>query len=147
VPYWSRAVVGVATARIAIALVLYLSGQADRLVPLPLPPAVYAALTATFGILGLILLTANRYDVRAMWLGGIFVLVATPLCTPFVSDRTMWDFGWAAFVRADAFLPAFLWRFVSEFPSPLGGRDGLRARSRISRRLSAPRSSRSTSRT
>lgn len=112
-----------------MALALYLSGQTDRPVHLPLPPAVYAALTVTFGILGLILLTANRYDVRAMWLGGIFVLVATPLCSPFFSGRTIWDFGWAAFVRADAFLPAFLWRFVSEFPSPLGGRAGRLARS------------------
>ena len=120
--------VGVAALRVAIALVLYLSGQTDPALQPPLPLGVYAALAATFGILGLILLTANRYDVRAMWLGGILVLVATPLCSPLFSGRTMWDFGWASFVRADAFLPAFLWRFVSEFPSLLGGRAGRLAR-------------------
>jgi Protein kinase domain len=128
VPYWSRAVVVVAAARLATALVLYLSGQAESATQLPLPAGVYAALTATFGTLGLILVTANRYDVRATWLGGIFMLVAVPLCSTFFAGRAFSDFGWAAHIRADAFLPAFLWRFVSEFPSPLGGRPGRIAR-------------------
>jgi hypothetical protein len=128
VPYWSRAVVLIAAARIAIALILYLSGQLDPSAQLALPAGVYAALTATFGLVGLILLTANRYDVRATWLGGIFVLVAVPLCTPFFGGRAFSDFGWAAHLRADVFLPAFLWRFVGEFPSPLEGRAGRMAR-------------------
>ena len=65
VPLWSRAIVAVAAARVAIALALYLAGGLDPSSPLPLPAIVYASLTATFGVAGLILVTANRDDVRA----------------------------------------------------------------------------------
>ncbi len=127
-PLWSRAIVLVAGVRVAIALALYLSGGLDPSSPLPLPAVVYAALTATFGGLGLVLITANRDDVRATWLGGVFVLVASQLCSPFFAGRPLADVGWMTFVRADGFLPAFLWCFVSAFPSPLPGTAGRAAR-------------------
>jgi GAF domain-containing protein len=128
VAIWPRAVIAVAAARMVIGLALFLSGQINRHVPRPLPLEVYALLAATFGILGLILVAANRRDVRAMWLGGVFVLAATQLSTPLLHARATEGFGWLLYVRPDAFLPALLWRFVSAFPSPLAGRPGSAAR-------------------
>jgi hypothetical protein len=113
---------------VVIGLAFFLSGQIRRGLPRPLPLEVYALLAATFGILGLILVAANRRDVRAMWLGGVFVLAASQLSTPLVHARATEGFAWLLHVRPDAFLPALLWRFVSAFPSPLGGRPGAAAR-------------------
>ncbi len=106
-----------AAGRVVVALALYVSGQVLYRSPPPLPLVIYALLAAAFGVLGLTLVAANRRDVRAAWLGGVFVLTAVPLSTPFLAG----DFGWLVAVRPDAFLPAFLWRFVSEFPSPISG--------------------------
>ncbi len=127
-PVWARFVTAVAALRVAAALVLYLSGQVSRGVTPPLPFEAYAFLAGVFGVLGVTLAAGNRHDVRATWLGGIFVLVAAPLCTPFLMGRSLGDFGWLIFVRMDAFLPVFLWAFVAEFPSPLVGQSGARAR-------------------
>lgn len=108
--------------RVAVALVLYMSGSHTRTEPPPLPWLVYVLLAACFGLLGLALTIVNRHDVRAAWLGGTFVLVASPLTTPFLVDRPMAELGWLWFVQPDGFLPAFLWRFGGEFPSPLVGK-------------------------
>ena len=83
---------------------------------------MYVALAACFGLSGVALTVVNKHDSRASWLGGIFVLVAAPLTNPFFSGRPIDELGWLWFVRADAFLPVFLWRFATEFPSPLVGR-------------------------
>lgn len=118
-PVWARAITAVAALRVAIALVLYLSGSHARADPPPLPWVVYALLSACFWVLGAALTLVNRHDVRAAWLGGTFVLVAAPLTSPFFADRPAGELGWLWFVRPDALLPAFLWRFGAEFPSPL----------------------------
>jgi GAF domain-containing protein len=110
-----------AALRVAVALVLYLSGSHERIDPPLLPWPVYVMLAACFGLMGLALTVVNRHDVRAAWLGGIFILVAAPLTSPFFVGRPMSELGWLWFLRADAFLPAFLWRFGAEFPSPLVG--------------------------
>ena len=115
---WARVVVAVAAARVAVALALYLSGQVVYRIAPPLPLALYAILSAAFVFLGLTLFLANRHDVRAAWLGGIFVLVSLPLSSPFLVQGA----AWLQSIRADVFLPAFFWRFVTTFPSPLGGR-------------------------
>ena len=122
VTVWARLVTVVAVIRVIIGLALYFSGQVFLNRPPPIPLAAYAVLTATFGILGLTLVATNRHDARATWLGGLFVLVAVPLGSPFLRNREIDDFGWLLFVRPDAFLPAFLWRFVDAFPVPLTGR-------------------------
>ena len=116
---WARVVVAVAAGRVAIALALYLSGQVIYRTPRPLPLVVYALLSAAFVLLGLTLVLANRHDVRATWLGGVFVLTALPLSSPLLAASS---FSLLLAVRADAFLPAFLWRFTGAFPSPLAGR-------------------------
>lgn len=119
VPAWARFVTACAALRVAAALILFLSGAHARVDPPPLPWLVYVLLASCFGLMGIALSAVNRHDVRASWLGGIFVLVAAPLAAPFFSGRPLSEFGWLWFVRADVFLPAFLWRFAAEFPSPL----------------------------
>jgi GAF domain-containing protein len=115
---WPQALISVAAVRVALGLALYLAGQVHR-TDLPLPIGAYAALAATFGVTGLTLVAANRRDVRAMWLGGVFILASVPLVTPLLSDRPLADFGWLTSIRLDSFLPALLWRFAGEFPCPL----------------------------
>jgi serine/threonine-protein kinase len=123
VPIWARLVVAVAGCRVLIATALYLSGQSYP-AALPLPPGLYLALTAAFGGLGITLVAANRRDVRAAWLGGVFVLGAVPLSAPFLAGRPIAELGWLRLVRPDTFLPALLLGFVSAFPSPMTGRGG-----------------------
>jgi hypothetical protein len=122
VPIWARVVIAVAACRVLISSALYLSGQLAYRNELPLPLGVYATLTAAFGVLGLTLVAANRRDVRAAWLGGVFILGAVPLSAPFLAGRPVGELGWLRFVRPDAFLPALLWGFVAGFPSPMTGR-------------------------
>ena len=120
-PIWARAVTAVAALRVAVALVLYLSGSHAEAAPPPLPWVVYVLLAACFWVLGVALMLVNRHDARAAWLGGTFVLVASPLTSPFFAARPLWELGWIWFIQPDVFLPAFLWRFGGEFPSPLVG--------------------------
>ena len=92
------------------------SGQA------PLPLWVYGLLASSFGAVGALLIGANRNDVRASWLGGVLLLIAFQSIGPFLGPAfSPVDLG---AVRPDAFLPAFAWRFVVEFPSPLDGKPG-----------------------
>ena len=118
---WARAITAVAALRVAVAIVLYLSGSLARAEPPPLPWIVYVLLASCFGLMGLALTVVNRHDVRASWLAGTFVLVASPLTSSFFMGRPLWELGWLWFVQPDAFMPAFLWRFGGEFPSPLVG--------------------------
>ena len=128
VPIWPRVLVAIASAKVVIAFALYFSGSAGTGTPPPLPLAVYAALAAAFCIVGLTLVAANRHDVRALWLGGVFVLASTQLSTPLVPGSAAGEFGWLRAIRVDAFLPALLWRFAAEFPSRLTGRPARAAR-------------------
>ena len=119
-PLWARLVVLVAGAKVGLGLVLYLSGVG---VPNPLsltPLWVYASLASAFAVLGGLLLAGNRRDPRAAWLGGIFLLIAAPL-TPGINQFATMSPGPGAHVRPEALLPALLWMFVREFPSPLSG--------------------------
>ena len=122
VPAWARLVTVSAALRVAIAIVLFLAGAHTRVNPPPLPWAIYFALALCFGAAGVALTVVNKHDARAAWLGGIFVLAAAPLTSPFFNGRPIAELGWLWFVRVEAFTPAFLWRFASEFPSPLFGR-------------------------
>lgn len=121
-PVWARLITACAGLRVAVAIVLYLSGMHTRVDPPPLPWLIYVALAVCFGLSGVALAAVSKHDARASWLGGIFVLVAAPLTSPFFQDRPLGELGWLWYVRADAFLPAFQWRFATEFPSPLVGR-------------------------
>jgi GAF domain-containing protein len=122
VPKWARLITAGASIRVATAMVLYLSGSYSLVDPPPLPWGLYAALAIVFGAIGVALTVVNKHDARAAWLGGMFVLVAAALTAPFFKDRPIDEFGWLWFFQPEALLPAFLWRFGSEFPSPLVGR-------------------------
>jgi hypothetical protein len=120
-PWWARVVTWTAAIRVAVALVLFLAGAHTSVEPPPLPWAIYFALALCFGASGVALTIVNKHDARAAWLGGIFVLAAAPLTSPFFNGRPIGELGWLWFVRAEAFTPVFMWRFASEFPSPLVG--------------------------
>jgi hypothetical protein len=115
-------VIALAATRVTVGLAYFLSGQVVRTSPEPLPLEAFATLAVTFGIVGSTLITTNRHDQRALWLGSVFMLVASMLCTPFLVRLPDVYFKWLIRVRPDALLPYFLWRFVAAFPSPLVGR-------------------------
>ena len=121
-PIWARLIVAIASARVAVGLVLFLAGQVNTAKPSPIPLWAYALLSATFALVGGGLVVGNKRDARATWLGGLLVLLAVPL-----SQRLLALDPWpmpavVTLLRPDTFLPAFLWRFVGAFPSPLTGR-------------------------
>src|SRR5688572_19768700 len=115
-PLWARLVTWAAALRIAVALGMYLSGSAVTPENAPVPLGVYAALCTAFSFVGIALVLSNRSDVRAAWLGGVLLLLAVPLTSALLS-RIPVDL-----VRPDIFAPAFLWFFVTEFPSRLSAR-------------------------
>ena len=127
-PIWPRVLVAIAAGRVVFTFALYFSGASEIGFRPPLPLAVYAVLAATFCVMGLTLVAANRHDVRALWLGGAFVLASTQLSTPLVPGSAAGEFEWLLAIRVDAFLPALLWRFAAEFPSGLTGRPARAAR-------------------
>jgi hypothetical protein len=118
-PRWARLVSGIAAIRVAAVLILYLSGLLAPAANVPIPLWAYAALSLTFGALGATLLVGNRDDVRAAWLGGVLLLIAVPLTGRILSLSTLPVRPWIDPIRPDAFLPAFLWRFLIEFPVEL----------------------------
>jgi eukaryotic-like serine/threonine-protein kinase len=119
-PRWARIVTTLAAVRIAAAVAIYLSGNAVTPPEAPLPLGVYALLCAAFGFVGATLVTANREDVRASWLGGVLLLLAVPLTSALFYSARVFDQ-----IRPDPFLPAFLLHFAAAFPSPMRGQ-GLR---------------------
>ncbi len=120
-PNWARLVTAGAALRVAIAVVLYLSGGHTQVDAPPLPWGLYAVLAICFGATGVALTIGNKHDARAAWLGGIFVVAAVPLTAPFFNGRPLDELGWLWFFQPETLLPAFLWRFAAEFPSPLVG--------------------------
>jgi hypothetical protein len=121
-------VVTAAALRGAVAIAFYLAGIYNSGIDAPLPPIAYAALVVSFGCLGLLLVFSARNDVRAAWLGGVLLLLAAPMTSRFLSQTPFALGTFLTRVQAGAFLPAFLWRFVCEFPSPLSSRAGRLAR-------------------
>ena len=122
VPPWARLVTALAAVRVATAFALYLSGQVDTSAHAPIPVWAYFGLSFAFAALGVMLVVANRNDVRAEWLGGALLLIAAPLTGQLLSNARLIIGPWLNdYVRPDALLPAFLWHFVTVFPSPLRG--------------------------
>ena len=123
VPVWARLIAAMAGLRGAIAVVLYLSGTHTRVDAPPLPWITDVALAICFGVTGVALAVVNKHDARASWLGGTFWYLPQRRSRARFSAHTripLLAMLW--FVRVEAFQPAFLWRFASEFPSPLVGR-------------------------
>lgn len=117
VPAWARLVTAIAALRVATALVLYLSGLVTPTTAAPIPLWIYAGLAAVFGALGSMLVTTSRRDSRAAWLGGIFLLLAAPISPPVLGESSLT--AWMVSLRLESLSPIFMWRFVSEFPSPV----------------------------
>lgn len=117
-PVWARLVVSVGGAKAALGLMLYLSGIDFGAAPPLVPMWVYATLSSAFMVLGSLLVMGNRQDPRAAWLGGILVLTASALA-PLVNRVPNPNWLAVADLRPEALLPALLWRFLAEFPSPL----------------------------
>jgi GAF domain-containing protein len=115
---WAWLVIGVASVRSASAIVLYLSA-AIAPDPHQVPSWVFCLLSFTFTALGLGLAVANRRDVRAAWLGGLFCLVGSALVIPLSNERTPGLLPWLNHVRPEAFTGAFLWYFLTRFPLDL----------------------------
>ena len=127
-PRWARLVSAIAAIRVAAVLILYLSGQLAPAANVPIPLWAYAGLSLTFGALGATLLMGNRDDVRAAWLGGVLLLIAVPFTGRILILSTLPVRAWIDPIRPDAFLPAFLWRFLIEFPFELPPRPRRAAR-------------------
>ncbi len=84
-----------------------------------MPYWVYAALASTFCTVGLAVVVVNRRDLRAAWLGGMFILLGAPLAATLLLSATG-----LYFVRPEAFTASFLWHFIALFPHRLEGRAG-----------------------
>src|SRR5262249_56627073 len=96
VPIWARLITAVAALRVSTALVLYLGGHSP-LTALPLPAWAYAAFAFVFTAVGSLLVIGSRRDPRAAWLGGVFLLLTTPV-TPTVLAAFPLT-AWLVFVR------------------------------------------------
>lgn len=85
------------------------------------PPPAYLQFIAvlTYAVAALFLGWSARSDARANYLAGFFLIVACSFSARFVDDAVAWLGAATApvtVVLPEVFLPAFLWRFVREFP-------------------------------
>jgi hypothetical protein len=120
-PAWAWVVVGVASAHVVWFLARYLSGLPEDYGVLPVPGWVYGGLAGVFWLSGVGLLAGNRNDLRAAWLGAIFVLIAAPFAMKlYVGDST--GPAWLSWFRPEVFLGVFFWNFLCLFPTALTGR-------------------------
>lgn len=118
-PAWARLIALFAALRVGAGLAFYLSGHVAPGGETPLPLGVYALLGFSFALVGGGLIVGNDRDARAAWLGGVLVLLAVPMTQRLVAQEFAPTYVTIARLRPDVFLPAFLWRFASAFPSPL----------------------------
>jgi hypothetical protein len=99
-------------------------------------------LPAAFGATALLLLIGGRRDRRAVALGSFFLVTATAwsnaplLLLAARPGPGSGFFALLAAVRADAFMPYFLWAFVRDFPNPPPSMDS-RRRFQLTLRFSA----------
>lgn len=121
-PAWALIVVAMAVFRVAIALMLYVSGLAAPLVNPVAPLWFYAALSSTFTFAGLALVLSQRRDHRAEWLGALLTMVGCPLVRPLIAGGAGLPFAWLEAFHPEAFTPACAWAFAASFPTDLSGR-------------------------
>lgn len=122
-PIWVRAVIVVGVLINLVSLILYLSASTLTVIggPSVHPPlSMYAALSATFMVLGVGLVLTNRRDARAAWLGGVLILVGVPFGAALLDVAA--PATWLTYVRPDAFSAALLWSFVGRFPTEVDSR-------------------------
>jgi hypothetical protein len=93
----------------------------------------YALLIAAFGATGATLIAARTRDRRALWLGCVLLLSATPftdrlllLCCPGMNSTLGMLAALLVLSQVAAFLPVFFWLFVSRFPEATVSHAGIR---------------------
>ena len=135
-PVWVRLVVMVATLKCVAAISVAVFGGGSSQISLPFRPYQYALLVLTFCATGVGLIATRTRDQRAVWLGCILVLTATPLAGTLLTWLTLPASGGLtvvadvlARIRLDPLLPLFFWLFVGHFPDE----PALRSRVRVLR--------------
>lgn len=108
--------------RVAVALMLYLSGLATPMSRAAAPLWVYATLSATFTFAGLALVVSHRRDHRAEWLGALLTMVGCPLVRPLIAGEGAPPLAWLEAFHPEIFTPACAWAFAACFPTDLTGR-------------------------
>ena len=108
--------------RVAVALMLYLSGLATPMSRAAAPLWVYATLSTTFTFAGLALVVSHRRDHRAEWLGALLTMVGCPLVRPLIAGEGAQSLAWLEAFHPEIFTPACAWAFAGCFPTDLTGR-------------------------
>jgi hypothetical protein len=93
----------------------------------------YGVLILAYGLSGAVLITARTRDVRAVWLGCVLLLAATPFAEAVLtccahSGATGIDAVTTVVIRLPIvpLLPVFLWLFVRDFPQAATGQTSRR---------------------
>ena len=83
----------------------------------------HLALLLAFNIMALILIFAGRRDARSVYLGGLFLLIASAFAHPMVELLSFLQpgilvrcAGILTYLHADAFVSFFFWAFIQKFP-------------------------------
>jgi hypothetical protein len=121
---WVRLVALVAALKSAAAIVLVLTPGALSSPARPLVYSVqqFAVLIVAFSATGLVLILARTRDMRAVWLGCILLVTATPFADSiFLFSATPLAVrvsGLLAPFQMSATVPLFFWLFLARFPQP-----------------------------
>jgi tRNA A-37 threonylcarbamoyl transferase component Bud32 len=114
-PFWLAGIVALAASQVLVACAALGSPAPDSQAVPSLPLLVNMG---AFTVAGAALLTGGRRDRRAIYLGAVFITVASALGVRFAgrlgpepSLLTWWRGSYA-----DAFLPLLMWLFVRDFP-------------------------------
>lgn len=118
---WSRTVQTLAALKIAGAIVAFITIDPTNTRAGPIPPFVHLTHIFVFSAVALLLFLGSRGDRRASNLGTVFLLAAAAFAQGQLRNTAP---SWAGLkhltaVQPEAFLPWFLWLFVSEFPRHL----------------------------
>jgi hypothetical protein len=106
----------VAGVKAAFGVIVSLAGLVPLVTPGGVPSWVYAIVASTYTLVGAGLVVSNRGDVRAAWLGGLFVLIGA-VFAPTVNAPHSTLPAWITYLRLEAFLAFYLWQFALVFPA------------------------------
>jgi hypothetical protein len=116
---WSRALFAAAGTKLTFVAVAFLLTAAR-------PGGwLYFWTVVEFSAVAALLLWYGRGDARATLLGGLYLLSASPFSDRLLRDHVALTGAASAIasivtrIRVDAWLPAFIWLFVMQFPEPL----------------------------